>query len=113
VALLLWIFPLTTAKKLLAPPVAEPAPAASPDTWLAMGCALIGLWLLATAIPVVVRDALYFYSSASEYDDFPGFRRWLIYRLVEILVAVWLIVGTKGFVKVFQWSRGAGINKST
>jgi hypothetical protein len=111
VALLLWFFPLTTAKKLLPGPAANFAPGETPDTWLAMGCALIGLWLLASAIPHVVRDALYLYSSNSSYDDSVEFKHWLAYRFVEIVVAVWLIVGTRGFVKVFWWARSAGTKK--
>ena len=112
VAVLLWFFPLTTAKKLLSDPAANSAPGETPDTWLATGCALIGLWLLASAIPHIVRDALYLYSANSSYDDSVEFKHWVAYRFVEIVVAVWLIVGTGGFVKVFRWARSAGSKKA-
>jgi hypothetical protein len=112
VAVLLWFFPLTTAKKLLSVPAENSASKESPDTWLAMGCALIGLWLLATAIPHIVRDSLYLYSSNSGYDDSVEYKHWLVYRFVEIVIAVWLIVGTGGFVKVFWWARSAGTKKA-
>src|SRR5687767_1640413 len=69
VAAFLWFFPLSTAKKLLSSPVDTPTQAETPDSWLAMGCALIGLWLLASAIPFIVRDALMLYSSLSRFDD--------------------------------------------
>jgi len=108
VAAFLWFFPLTAAKKLLSPPAATPAPAETLDTWLAMGCALIGLWLLASAIPSMLRDALYLYSSFSQQDDLVDFRRWLAYRCVEVSIALWLIFGSRGFVKVFWWARNAG-----
>src|SRR6185295_3788795 len=101
VAALLWFFPLTTAKKLLSEPAASDAPRETADIWFAMGCALIGLWLLASAIPHIVRDALYLFSSSSEDGDSVEFKRWLAYRMVEVIVALWLIVGTKGFVKAF------------
>jgi hypothetical protein len=111
VALFLWFFPLTVAKKLLSPP-ATTAPTKTPDSWLAMGCALIGLWLLASAIPSIVRDALYFYSSFPEHDDLVEFKRWLAYRCVEVMIALWLIFGSTGFVKLFWWVRNAGTGKA-
>src|SRR5215468_10600085 len=46
----LWLFPGTIAGKLLSPDNAKPEPSASPDLWLAMGCALLGLWLLTSAL---------------------------------------------------------------
>jgi hypothetical protein len=110
-AIFLWFFPLTTAKKLLSPPVTA-APAEAPDTWLAMGCTLIGLWLLASAIPSIVRDALYLYSSFPEHDDLVQFKRWLAYRFVEVIIALWLVFGSKGFVKLFWWVRNAGTKKA-
>jgi len=111
-AVILWFFPLTMAKKLLTEPAANTASRATADTWLAMGCALIGIWLLATAIPHIVRDAVYLHLLNSEYDDRGEFKRWLVYRGVEVIVALWLIVGTRGFVKVFWWARTVGTSKS-
>jgi len=73
---------------------------------------VIVLLLLASAIPHIVRDALYLYSANSSYDDLVEFKSWVAYRFVEIVVAVWLIVGTGGFVKVFRWARSAGSKKA-
>jgi hypothetical protein len=112
VALLLWFFPLTISKKLLSSPAATPAPTETPDTWLAMGCALIGLWLLASAIPSMVRDALFVYSSSLQDDELGGYQRWLVYRFVEVALALWLIAGTRGIIKVFSWLRNAGTGKT-
>lgn len=111
-ALLLWFFPLTISKKLLSSHAAAPAPAETSDAWLAMGCALIGLWLLASAIPSVVRDALFVYSSSLQDDELGGYKRWLIYRFVEVALALWLIAGTRGIIKVFSWLRSAGTSKT-
>jgi hypothetical protein len=77
-----------------------------------MGCALIGLWLLASAIPSIVRDALYLYSSYSQNDDLVEFKHWLAYRFVEVTIALWLIFGARGFVKIFWWVRNAGTKKA-
>src|SRR5580658_8461456 len=56
VGLVLWFFPLTLARKLLCTSSEERPPPASSDIWLGMGCALIGLWLLATSVPALVID---------------------------------------------------------
>lgn len=54
VSLALWFFPLTIARKLLRSSSEERPPPSSSDVWLGMGCALIGLWLLATSLPALV-----------------------------------------------------------
>ena len=55
VSLALWFFPLVVARNLLRSE--ERPPPASSDVWLAMGCAVIGLWLLGTSLPALVIDA--------------------------------------------------------
>jgi hypothetical protein len=112
VAAFLWFFPLSTAKKLLSPPAAAPAPAETADTWFAMGCALIGFWLLASAIPFIVRDTLMLYSSLTRFDDSDGLALWLAYRGAEVAFALWLIFGARGFVRLFRWIRTAGTKKA-
>ena len=52
----LWFFPGTIAGKLLSPDNARPEAAASPDLWLAIGCALLGLWMLTSALPTLIFD---------------------------------------------------------
>src|ERR1700728_825743 len=44
--LVLWFFPQTIARGLLRTSISESTPGTSADMWLAMGCALIGLWVL-------------------------------------------------------------------
>jgi len=109
-ALLLWFFPLTIARKLLSSPASDPAPTSSPDLWLAMGCALIGLWLLASSVPALVRDALVLYYAGSHYDDTTAVRHWIVYNLLQIVIALWLVFGAKGFRQAFWWARNAGLH---
>jgi hypothetical protein len=112
VAALLWFFPLTVAKKLLSAPATPSAPAEAPGTWFATGCTLIGVWMLGSAVPVIVRDAFYFHSSYSEYGDTEGFKPWFAWRCVEVVIALWLIFGANGFAKSFAWLRTAGTRKA-
>lgn len=107
--LALWFFPQTIARKLLTVSATETPAPSSADTWLRMGCALIGLWLLATSLPKLILDAFGLYSM--HYDDTSSLRRSVLYYLAEVAIAVWLILGGRGFREVFWWARNAGVSK--
>lgn len=110
----LWLFPRTLAGALLSKPVAEAEPSASPDLWLAMGCALLGLWIiLSSALPAFVRDALAIHEALSEHDELGSVKYWLFYNAAEVAIAMWLILGAKGFREVFWRARYAGIRRTT
>jgi hypothetical protein len=106
----LWVFPRTIARKLLPPPDTEPQPSATPDLWLAMGCTLLGLWTLTTTIPRLVYD-FFALTSMSPVDDSSQLRHWVLYNLVEVAIAVWLLLGAKGLRKLFWWAQNVGIRK--
>lgn len=100
----MWRFPLTIARKLLPSAPQESAETTSPDLWLAMGCALIGLWFIQATLPWLVYDlGLYL-------DGFvnPEMKAKLAQYLVQISISLWLIFGAKGFRKLFWWVRNAG-----
>jgi hypothetical protein len=113
VVLALWLFPGTVAAALLSKPVAESEPSRSPDLWLTMGCALVGLWVMTSAFPAFIRDALVIYDASSNHDEVGGVKFWLFYNAVEVAIAAWLILGAKGFRKVFWWARYAGVQRTT
>jgi hypothetical protein len=113
VALALWFFPLTVARGLLtaaSPQPARASPSASPDTWLAIGCALLGLWVLTAALPALVRESIILNSSDFATDT-SEVRHWLIYHLGQVVIGIWLTLGAKGFRGLFWWARNAGIGK--
>jgi hypothetical protein len=109
--LALWFFPNSIARKLLPPETSQPAPVSTVDTWLAVGCSLIGLWLVCTILPQLVLDA-YFVLSSSDLDDTSRPKRWILYNLAEVLIASWLILGARGFRRVFWWVQNAGTKKA-
>jgi hypothetical protein len=110
-AVVVWCFPFSIAQKLLQREAADVPAAASPDTWFAMGCALIGLWILSTAIPKLIYDFLVLnYSSGTE--DTSQYWRWVIYNLLEVGVAMWLVFGARGFRKLFWWAQNVGIRRT-
>jgi hypothetical protein len=75
-----------------------------------MGCALLGLWMLTSALPslVLVTYALLYIDATS--DD-TSLKRSVLYYVVEIAIALWLIFGAKGFRKMFWWAQHAGYTK--
>jgi hypothetical protein len=109
----LWTFPQMIASKLLSTKADPSIPEASPDTWLALGCALLGLWILTSSLPGLIRDLLVYVYYASEpgYVQVPDLIPSVLYLLAEVIIGLWLILGAKGFRRVFRWARYAGVEK--
>ena len=107
--LALWFFPRTIAWKLLPSDDAESQPSATADTWLAVGCTLIGLWTLADTVPRLVYD-LFLLNAESRHDDV---QRWvLLSEAVKLGIAIWLVLGGKGVGHIFRWAQYAGTRKN-
>ena len=98
---ILWRFPLTIAGKLLTSSVQEPVESASPDLWLAMGCSIIGLWLITSHLPTLVTMLV-----------FGGIKEWSVSvwlpNLTGLALGLWLAFGARGFRKLFWWAQHAG-----
>ena len=107
IVLVLWHFPQTIAKGLLKSSDAEVMPPASQDIWLAMGAGLIGLALLASALPGLISDLIIELSSDRDIRS-STVRTWFLYYGTQSLIAVWLIFGARGFRKIFWWARSTG-----
>ena len=106
----LWRFPMTVAGKILSRTIEESEESASPDLWLSMGCALMGLWLLVVAIPEVASDVM---AAREGYLSAPSIVKVRLAADVPALIlGIWLIFGAKGFRKLFWWARGVGIDQS-
>jgi hypothetical protein len=106
----LWVFPRTIAGKLMPTPDPQPQPSATPGVWLAIGCTLLGLWVLTTTIPGLVYDALAL-NELSSYDDRSELQHSIVSYVVEIGIALWLILGAKGVRKLFRWAQNVGVRK--
>jgi hypothetical protein len=108
IILVAWFFPRAIAGKLLPPQDEQSQPSATVDTWLAMGCTLIGLWTLTTTIPKLVNDV--FVAIFIEYHD-NALLMLVLRDVVQVAIAVWLVLGGKGVGKIFRWAQYAGIRK--
>jgi len=107
VILVLWFFPRTIAGKVLPLQEAQSHAPATADTWLAMGCTLIGLWTLTTTVPRLVYYVYLLPSTDARWWLGPE----VLYEVVRLAIAVWLVLGGKGVGRIFRWAQYAGTRK--
>ena len=104
----LWLFPRSIARGLLPLSSDTPAKPSVPDMWLAIGSALIGLWLVASAFPALTRNLLVLYIFRLESMDKSGVMSGLLYYAVQLIVGAALIFGANGIRNFISWARTAG-----
>lgn len=114
-ALLLWVFPLSVARKLL-PVMKEPRSESvvGVDTLFSLGLVLIGMWLLAGAI----IDGVYWLSMVMAMrgagmtmpDMAPDQKAGMIATGAEAIVALILILGSSGLRKLVYRFRNAHVD---
>jgi hypothetical protein len=107
VVLLLWFFPHSVARAILPAAGPQQAAIASPETWLAIGCALLGLWVLAEAVPAAIRSVyVLVYTKRGNIPLPDAWSSSFVYALAEIAIGVWLVLGASGLRKLMRWARG-------
>jgi hypothetical protein len=106
--IVLWFFPRSIARNLLPLSSDTPAPPSQPDAWIAAGASLIGLWLIADALPGLMRNSLLMLLFRSEPMDMSGLRSGLLYYGLRFIVGVALLFGANGIKRLIVWARHAG-----
>ena len=104
----LWFFPRSIARGLLGASTAAPVQPSAPDAWFVTGACLIGLWLMASAVPALARNSLVMLLFQSESVDMSGLRSGLLYYGIQFLVGSGLLLGANGLRRVYLWARYAG-----
>jgi hypothetical protein len=112
VAAVLWFFPKSIARGLLASSNDAPAAPSAPDAWLGVGSALIGLWLTASAFAILARNLMLLWVFWAEAMDRSGLLGGLVYGAAELVVGLALIFGATGIRNFLVWARTAGLPKS-
>lgn len=112
IVVLLWLFPLTVARKLLPRSALDQTVSLPPHEQIERaGFCLMGLWLLTRALPGLVFDAvvthLYHYPGAT-MEMRPQDYAAIAEHLVEFALAVWLLFGAQGLRGLLAWARSAG-----
>lgn len=104
VAVALWNFPQVVARKLLSQNDSARAPdsgRSSVENWFAVGCALIGIWLIVSSFPSLVANISNSWPSLN-----PG--GFGVYSAVRIALGAGLLVGSRRLQALVRWSRYAG-----
>lgn len=113
IAFLLWRFPLSVASALIpkATNREKPKPLSEPEIQV-VAFSILGLWLLASAIPDVFYWVIYAYRMETV-----GFRNveltpqniaGIVSTTVELVLGLWLLLGSKGIVGIVRRLRHAG-----
>ena len=66
--------------------------------------------MLTTALPSLVLDS-YALAYVDATSDNTELKRSVLYYMVEMAIALWLVFGAKGFRRLFWWARQAGYKK--
>lgn len=118
VCAVLWFFPLTIARKLL-PAMGEPRSEAamSGPVALSVGLTLLGVWVLAYALP----DAIYWatlFLLTRQPDG--GYFEWgheqiasIVTTAAELVLAAWLILGSTGIKRLILRYRSGSFGESS
>lgn len=107
--LVLWFFSRTAAKILLPGDATPPTSPASAEVWFAIGCSLLGLWILTQAVPGLLRYFIVLiWSQRSGIAMGNEWHEDAIYDVLQSLIGFWLLLGTKGLRRLVLWARVAG-----
>jgi len=112
VCVVLWLFPVGVAGKLLPDADNPPAQPSSADEWFSVGCRLLGLWTVVDTLP-----SLFFYylpvGIVSKHPDMAGVwhedYKWSVASLIaEVVLGIWLLLGARGLLGLLRWARSVG-----
>lgn len=109
--ILLWLFPLTVARKLLPRSAQDQLVALPPHEQIERaGFCLMGLWLLTHAVPGLVFDVVVtrLYHADGTLELRPQDYAAIAEHLVELAIALWLLFGARGLRGLLTWARSAG-----
>jgi len=108
---LLWLFPLFVSRNILPDTSSSPVQKATLDTWFSLGCSLIGIWVLAKAIPALASYLMINYLGQKIYPGtFAVNQNWpllVTFNSLHVAFGIWLFLGAKGLKKVLDWARHA------
>ncbi len=113
VAGLLWLVPLTVARKLLPKTTEKPKESpAAPAEYQVIAFSVLGMWVLAQYVPTVfywLGDGFHLSGNPNESLFLKDYGR--IYSTAGgILIGLWLLFGARGLVGLVRYARTAGKN---
>lgn len=112
-AILLWRFPLVVAARII-PDVRTKKPVTPLDAGSigAVAFSVMGLWVLATAVPDIVYWITFIYRTKSADIGNPTLSpaniAGLVSTIVELVIGFWLLFGSRGILGLIKLARYAG-----
>jgi flagellar biosynthesis protein FlhB len=107
----LWYSASWIAQRLISGPSQAPEKSAAFDSWFSVGCALIGLWVLAKAIPALLHYFIANFMGAGMFPNTyivtPEWHLTAIFNTIQLLFGLALFLGGKGLNKVVLWVHNA------
>ena len=107
----LWYFASWIAGRLIADSSKAATQSGAFDSWFSVGCALIGLWVLAKAIPALLH---YFVANFMGSNMFPNtymvtpeWHLTAIFNTIQLFFGLALFLGGKSLNKIVLWVRNA------
>ncbi|MDP3216586.1 MAG: hypothetical protein Q8S73_20925 [Deltaproteobacteria bacterium] len=81
------------------------------DSWFSVGCALIGLWVLAKAIPALLHYFIANFMGSNifpnTYTVIPEWHLTAIFNSIQLLLGLALFLGGRSLNKIVLWVRNA------
>jgi hypothetical protein len=109
--LILWFFPKSIARGLLATSTDAPTQTLSYQMWFSLGTALLGLWFAASSIVPILRNLSVMYVFRPELmnaEVMRSLRVGLLYYVAEMVLGLCLLFGATGISKLIWRIRHAG-----
>jgi hypothetical protein len=107
----LWYSASWLAQRLIPGPSQAAERSATFDSWFSVGCALIGLWVLAKAVPALLHYFIANFMGAgifpNTYIVTPEWHLTAIFNTIQLLFGLALFLGGKSLNKVVLWVRNA------
>jgi hypothetical protein len=76
--------------------------------WFSVGSTLLGLFVMTTALPALLRNLAVLFLTRSGDIDTGNLKYALFYYFAEFVIGLWLILGAKGVKNLVVWARNAG-----
>ena len=107
----LWYSASWVSKRLLSGSRQATEQSAAFDSWFSVGCALIGLWVLAKAVPALLHYFIANFMGVGmfphTYMDTPEWHLTAIFNTIQLLFGLALFLGGKSLNKIVLWVRNA------
>ncbi len=111
VAVLVWLFPLSLAKSIVPNMEHQPLVALSQSELYIAAITLLGIYVLSYAVPDFIFWLTRFYIASTMRKEGIEFERGseptshFVSTIVELAIGVWLVLGSKGILRVIKKTR--------